>query len=208
MSILRSSRTATAKDEPLWQKRDLQMKNEIDILLDIVKKFNELNIPYMLTGSLAMNYYAEPRMTRDIDFIVVLQRKMKDILIDKFKDDYYISEDAFDEAIKYNSIFNIIHKESVIKADLIIRKNSEYRENEFKRRKKVIINNNSLYIVSKEDLIISKIFWSKESRSEMQKRDIINLLEDNYDKEYLVKWLKKMVLLNFAKEFIGERYFG
>ena len=184
------------------------MKNEIDILLDIVKKFNELNIPYMLTGSLAMNYYAEPRMTRDIDFIVVLQKKMKDILINKFKDNYYISEDAFDEAMKYNSMFNIIHKESVIKADLIIRKNSEYRENEFKRRKKVIINNNSLYIASKEDLIISKIFWSKESRSEMQKRDIINLLEDSYDKEYLVKWLKKMVLLNFAKEFIGERYFG
>jgi len=103
--------------------------------------------------------------------------------------------------------FNIIHKQSVIKADLIIRKNSEYRENEFKRRKKVIIQGHSIYIVSKEDLIISKIFWSRESKSEIQKRDIINLLNDNYDKNYLIKWFKKIGLYNFAKEFVGERYF-
>ncbi|MEA3475402.1 MAG: hypothetical protein U9R23_03005 [Candidatus Cloacimonadota bacterium] len=183
------------------------MKNEFDILFDIINRFNEINIPYMLTGSLAMNYYAEPRMTRDIDFIIVLQPKMKIGLIQKFKDDYYISEKAFSEAIKYNSMFNIIHKQSVIKADLIIRKNSEYRENEFKRRKKVIIQGHSIYIVSKEDLIISKIFWSRESKSEIQKRDIINLLNDNYDKNYLIEWLKKIELYNFAKEFVGERYF-
>ena len=43
------------------------MKTEIDILKDVVKKFETLGIPYMLTGSMAMTYYAQPRMTRDID---------------------------------------------------------------------------------------------------------------------------------------------
>ena len=28
------------------------------------------NIPYMLTGSFAANFYAVPRMTRDIDIII------------------------------------------------------------------------------------------------------------------------------------------
>jgi len=52
--------------------------NEISILTDIVDKLQKLNIEYMLTGSVAMNYYAEPRMTRDFDIIVdvgVLQKK-------------------------------------------------------------------------------------------------------------------------------------
>jgi hypothetical protein len=146
-------------------------------------------------------------MTRDIDFIIVMQPKMKMSLIQKFKNDYYISEEALDEAIKYNSMFNIIHKESVIKADLIIRKYSEYRENEFNRRKKVIIQGHPIYIVSKEDLIISKIFWSRESKSEMQRKDVINLLNGDYDKDYLVAWLKKNELYNFARDFVGERYF-
>lgn len=31
---------------------------------------NTLGIPYMLSGSVAMNVYAEPRTTQDIDIIV------------------------------------------------------------------------------------------------------------------------------------------
>jgi len=46
------------------------MKNEIDIIRDLANKFAEGGIDYMLTGSLAMNYYAQPCMTRDIDVVV------------------------------------------------------------------------------------------------------------------------------------------
>jgi hypothetical protein len=49
--------------------------NEIDVLLDITGKFDQLNIPYMLTGSLAMNYYAEPRMTRNIDIVIFFDKR-------------------------------------------------------------------------------------------------------------------------------------
>ena len=44
--------------------------NEIDIVRDISQRFEQVGIPYMLTGSMAMNYYAQPRMTRDIDMVV------------------------------------------------------------------------------------------------------------------------------------------
>lgn len=43
------------------------MKTELDIIADTSHRFDRLGIPYILTGSIAMNYYAEPRMTRDID---------------------------------------------------------------------------------------------------------------------------------------------
>lgn len=49
------------------------MKNEIDVLRDLASKFTQGGIDYMLTGSLAMNYYAQPRMTRDIDVVVALE---------------------------------------------------------------------------------------------------------------------------------------
>ena len=44
------------------------MQTEIDVLRDVSRKFEQAGIAYMLTGSTAMNYYAEPRMTRDLDF--------------------------------------------------------------------------------------------------------------------------------------------
>lgn len=184
------------------------MKNQLDVLLNVTQILNNCHIPYMLTGSIAMNFYSEPRMTRDIDFIIVIQPNQKNKVFELFQDKYYISKTAISEALKYNSMFNIIHKELVVKADLIIRKNSEYRKNEFERRRKVNTNDRSIYIVSLEDLIISKIIWSKDSKSELQKQDIFNLLNCDYDNKYLMKWLKELSVLSFTKEFLGERYFG
>lgn len=182
--------------------------SELRVLFDIISKLEKLNIQYMLTGSMAMNFYAEPRMTRDFDIIIEVDASKKNEFFEIFLDDYYITETAFDEAIKYDSMFNIIHKNTVTKADLIIKKRDEYSNEAFKRKHVTNINNHSINVISKEDLIISKIEWAKDSRSALQKADIINLLETDYDKEYITSWLKKKGLLNFAQGFIDERYFS
>jgi hypothetical protein len=46
------------------------MTNELDILKQVCQGLEQANIPYMLTGSLAANFYTVPRMTRDIDIII------------------------------------------------------------------------------------------------------------------------------------------
>ena len=48
------------------------MQNELDILRDVVQRLSQAEIEYMLTGSFALNYYAQPRMTRDIDLVIAL----------------------------------------------------------------------------------------------------------------------------------------
>ena len=74
-------------------------------------------------------------------------------------------------------MFNIIHNQSIFKIDFIIRKNtSSYRNTEFQRRRRLELDDTQIWIVSLEDLIISKLFWAKESFLEMQIRDINNLL--------------------------------
>ena len=50
--------------------------NEIDIVRDVSQRFEQGSIPYMLTGSMAMNYYAQPRMTRDIDVVIAIAPRM------------------------------------------------------------------------------------------------------------------------------------
>jgi len=182
--------------------------NEISILTDIIDKLQKLNIEYMLTGSTAMNYYAEPRMTRDFDIIVEVGALQKKDFFEIFLADYYLTDIAFDEAIKYNSMFNIIHRDTVTKADLIIKKRDEYSVQAFERKQVKKINDHNINVISKEDLILSKIRWAKDSKSALQKMDIINLLETGYDKGYITNWLNKERLLDCAKEFIGERYFS
>ena len=176
------------------------MKTEIDVIRDVSQRLQRAKIPYMLTGSIAMNYYAEPRMTRDIDLVLALQPKDASLIVKAFSPNYYVSEQAIAEAIAHESIFNLIHQESVIKVDCIARKNTEYRKLEFERRKSVKIQDFSTYIVSKEDLIISKLLWAKDSHSEVQLRDVKNLLSTGCDKAYLAEWTKKLEIDSLLKE--------
>jgi hypothetical protein len=173
--------------------------NEIDIVRDISRKFEKADIPYMLTGSMAMNYYAQPRMTRDIDVVIAIGPEDVGRVAALFRPDYYVSEENIRESVAHESIFNLIHQESVIKVDCIIRKRTEYRLVEFERRQKISVRDFNTFIVSKEDLIISKLSWAKDSHSEIQLGDVRNLLATGYDTAYLQHWTRELGLDNLLQ---------
>ena len=107
------------------------MSEQNDVLKEVVKKLEEADFPYMVSGSVASSYYAQPRMTRDIDIVIELNLHNTDALIRAFSEDYYIDDVAARDAIAQTSMFNIIHLASMIKIDFIVRKHSPYRETEF-----------------------------------------------------------------------------
>jgi len=117
-----------------------------------------------------------------------------------FRPDYYVSEESIRESLAHESIFNLIHQDSVIKVDCIIRKRSEYRHLEFERRQRISILDFTTFIVSKEDLIISKLVWAKDSHSEIQLRDVKNLLATGYDATYLQHWTHELGLDSLLRE--------
>jgi hypothetical protein len=160
-------------------------KTELDILRDVSGRLESAGIEFMLTGSIAMNYYARPRMTRDIDIVVALQPGQTDTILENFGRDYYCDPEMVSAAITNSSMFNLIHLEEVIKVDFIVRKNDAYRLEEFARRKRIDIDDFSTWIVSREDLILSKLVWAKDSKSEMQLKDAQNLFSNDCDLQYL-----------------------
>ena len=107
------------------------MQNELDIVRDVSLRLEKGGFAYMLTGSMAMNYYAQPRMTRDIDLVVALAPRDTDVIVSLFSPDYYFSPDAISRSIAHETLFNLIHQQSVIKVDCIVRKNNPYRHAEF-----------------------------------------------------------------------------
>ncbi len=149
---------------------------------------------------MAMNDYAQPRMTRDIDFVVELGRNDAGRVARLFSEDYYVSQDAIDAAVSRESMFNLIHNESVIKVDFIVRKSSEYRAMEFSRRERVKIADFQTFLVSIEDLVLSKLVWAKDSRSEFQLRDVRNLLAVDCDEEYLGRWATNLDVASLLEE--------
>jgi len=66
------------------------IETEIDVLRDVSRRLESAGISFMLTGSVAMNYYAQPRMTRDIDLMVSLNETQADAFFGLFEREYYL----------------------------------------------------------------------------------------------------------------------
>lgn len=178
------------------------MSDELDILKLVVARLDAAGIPYMVTGSMAANFYATPRMTRDIDLVVELREGDVGRMVWLFQDDYYIDRDMVEQAVRTQSMFNMIHNALVVKIDCVVRKDSEYRREEFFRRRMVIVDGRPVTIVAPEDLILSKLEWAKESRSQMQLDDVRNLLTSvrKLDQTYLAEWTERLGLSGLYRE--------
>ena len=170
------------------------MTEELQTLRDIVTRLESAGIEYMLTGSVALNCYAQPRMTRDIDLVVAFSLSDAARIGALLGRDYYVSTDAAKEAVLRQGSFNAIHQGTLIKVDLMIRKRENYRQHEFDRRVRISLEDFDLWVVSKEDLILSKLDWARESLSERQLSDAENLIATGCDVEYLQEWSAKLNL--------------
>ena len=99
-------------------------------------------------------------------------------------------------------MFNLIHNQYIIKVDFVVRKDTPYRRREFSRKKKISVDGENLYIVAPEDLILSKLVWAKDSKSEIQLRDVQNLLQSvkGLDRRYLARWGKQLGVDSLYRE--------
>lgn len=145
-------------------------------------------------------------MTRDIDIVIMIPMSVVDRFVKLFEKDFYIDRDMAADAIRNQSMFNIIHLETVIKIDFIIRKNQEYRILEFNKRKKMKLEDQEVWVVSLEDLIISKLYWAKDSFSEMQIKDIVSLIDLDFDMDYVEKWCTCLGLDLILRRVLDERH--
>ncbi len=178
------------------------MNEELQVLGLVAGRLDAAGIAYMLTGSMALNYYGRPRMTRDIDMVIAADVAGAGRLCDLFASDFYVDREAAATAIRERGMFNLIHLALVVKVDLIVRKDSEYRRIEFDRRRRAVVESLPLFVVAPEDLIISKLDWARDTRSERQLGDVRSLLASGVemDRGYLVEWVRRLGLEDLYRE--------
>lgn len=175
---------------------------EIEVLRLVSGRLDEAGLGYMISGSVAMSYYAEPRMTRDIDIVVELGLADAERIARLFSDRFYCDADVIRDAVRRRAMFNLIHTELVVKVDFIVRQDSPYRRTEFERRRRVQLAGFEIWIVSAEDLLLSKLAWAKPSRSEFQLTDVRNLTNAvaDLDWPYVERWAAELDVADLLAE--------
>ena len=95
---------------------------EVNLFKIFTERFNILKIAYVVTGSVASIIYGEPRITHDIDIVLVLPDiKVKEFIKAFPADEFYIPPlEIIKNEIKreIRGHCNIIHHETGFKADI------------------------------------------------------------------------------------------
>ncbi|MCY7349315.1 MAG: hypothetical protein LH606_01430 [Cytophagaceae bacterium] len=96
-------------------------------------------------------------------------------------------------------MFNLIDQETFYKIDFIVRKNTLYETVKFNRRQKIALGEQLVWVISPEDLVLSKLQWVQQLQSERQLDDIAKLLKASaLDLGYLQEWTQKLNLNTFG----------
>ncbi len=156
-------------------------------------------------GSISLSYYAQPRLTRNIDIVVELSSNDDEWLVELFADDFYVDAEMIRDAVARDDMFNVIHYESVMKIDFIVRKDTPYRQQEFLRRCPIEVDGMALWFVTAEDLLLSKLVWAVDSHSETQLNDIRNLITSvtALDWIYIESWTTELQVAELLREVRG-----
>lgn len=164
----------------------------ITFFLTVCQKLDDLALPYMLTGSAAMNYYSVIRTTQDLDIVLELKEDELEAFLGAFPNHYYHETSIITE-IKRKGMFNLIDFNTGYKIDFILRKNTEYAKVAFSRRWKSNDFGFPIWVISLEDLLLAKLLWIQELYSDRQANDIQQLLNgETIDKNYLYFWIKEL----------------
>ena len=178
------------------------------VALQMAEIFENLDIPYLVGGSIASSIYGEPRATQDIDMVAELKNHHIQALIENAQNAFYIEEEDVIRAVSQHSSFNVIHLETMIKVDIFIPGSEAIDREEMRRRRLQTIADTQLVVATPEDIVLQKLIWYRKGGevSDRQLRDVSGILKvqgDRLDWDYLKHWAESLnlsELLQRAKE--------
>lgn len=176
-----------------------------ELVKQVIEILDTCKIPYAVTGSVVSSLQGEPRATHDTDIIVMLNKQHINELMRFFPaPDFYLSEDAMSEAIKHQSMFNLIDTQQGNKVDFWLLTNEPFDLERFKRRYQEDFFGMPIYVTSPEDTILAKMRWSKLSGgSQKQMTDALRVYELQFgilNIDYINFWVEKLALIDIWLE--------
>ena len=178
-----------------------------DALQLVLSLLDRNEVRYMVTGSFAGNVHGVPRTTYDADIVIESSQKSLDEFLQGLGEDFYADPVTAREAREHRSMFNVIHLETGFKIDLIVKKDRPFSRQEFSRREKIPFLGQPCWFATAEDVILAKLEWSKQSDSEKQFLDAMNIAKvqgGRLDAGYLEKWARELGVQERIERLLQE----
>lgn len=186
-----------------------------DLYTHFLQRLNATGIRYMITGGLAAIIYGEPRLTNDVDIVIVLAADEVDRLVTAFPaPEYYVPprEVVLEEAARPAwGHFNLLHVETSLRADVYPLGDDPLGAWAMARRWAIPMAEETVWVAPIEYVMLKKLEYFRDGRSDRHLRDIaamVRISGDTIDPSAMESWLDRLRLRNEwarAKEY-GARH--
>lgn len=178
-----------------------------DLVLRLIAVLNELRVPYMLVGSYSSNYYGRPRATQDADFVVeVSAEQMRDVAA-RLGPAFHVDPQMSFETVTMKSRYVIEHPATAFKIELFLLADDEYNRLRFTRRREVGFEGTRVFMPSPEDVVVTKLRWSKGGNRSKDVGDVANVLamrRQELDLDYIRHWCDRQGTRELFEGLLGR----
>lgn len=163
-----------------------------EAVITVVGALNAIDVPYMVTGSLASNMYGISRSTKDADFVLESTQidfvRFKEHLGPALQLDPQMSFETVTGTTRY-----IIRKSAgePFTIELFFLSADTHDQSRFARRRAGELFGQSVWFPAPEDVIVTKLRWSKQGKRTKDVDDVRNVIAvqgDALDWDYIHRW--------------------
>jgi hypothetical protein len=148
-----------------------------EILFRFINAFEQLSIPYMLVGSYSSNVYGRPRSTQDADFVVQMTGNPMPALAQILGSEFQIDPQMSFETVTATMRYVATHPASAFKVEMFLLSDDAHDQLRFQRRQQVDFEGKNVWLPTPEDVVITKLRWSKGGNRSKDISDVLQILD-------------------------------
>lgn len=173
----------------------------------VVEGLNRLGVDYIIVGSVAAATWGVVRSTRDVDIVAIIDSASVDRFLDGLEgSDLYVPAAHAREVAIHGGSFNIVHTISGGKIDIFVPpRGDDFTASRLNRRRTASVFGLDVYVASAEDVVLAKLRWRLETRSDVQWRDCVEVAATNeLDFAYLDAWAGRLGVASDLADLLDE----
>jgi len=179
-----------------------------EVFVDCLRRLNGQELRYMVTGSMASNYWGIPRTSHDIDIVIQLPPSSVEGLVAAFQGDFYLDTAQIQAAYQPPYQFKAIDTRSNMKVDFWLLRPAPFEREMFARRVQVHVFGERAWVFTAEDVILHKLYWNKITPSDRQLGDaagVVAIQGASLDHSYMRQWAAEIGVIDLLEGLLAGR---
>lgn len=163
----------------------------LDVVALVIDALNCTRAAYMLVGSFSSNLYGVPRLTKDADFVLQVGPVSVSQVASSLGPDFRLDPQITFETITATTRYRIAHVPSQFTIEFFELSSDAHDQQRFARRRKSTLGGRELFVPSPEDVVITKLRWSKGGNRQKDVEDVQDVLRVQagaLDLAYIREW--------------------